>query len=539
GLVEAEIVEWKVAVGDTVKVNDIVVEVETAKSLVELPIPWAGTVAALHVAVGDEVEVGTVIITIDDGAGSDSTGSDGSGSAVAAADVAQPATGEAGVPAEDAGVEEEPVKTLVGYGPMASGTTRRARKSAASSGGSPPPPPTSLAEHAEPSASSEASGRHTATSSSEQAGTGTSADAPTPKALAKPPVRKLAKDLGIDLASVPPTGAGGIVTRADVEAYAASAHSAGSGVNDGPGSPTSAPRSTSSHASAAAPQSGASVMPQDPGQLQSDVATTTAAALSGSDSPTSGSGRVVSTPPAWGSQGREIRIPIKGVRKMTAQAMVASAFTAPHVTEWVQVDVTATMDLVGRLKSDREFKDVKVTPLTILAKAICLAVKRNPGVNASWDEASQEIIEKHYVNLGIAAATPRGLIVPNIKDADSLTLIELAGALNALTGTARAGRTSPADQAGGTLTITNVGVFGVDGGTPILNPGEAAIMAFGQVRRMPWVITEGGEEKIVPRSVTTLALSFDHRLVDGELGSRFLADVAAIMSDPTRALVWG
>jgi pyruvate dehydrogenase E2 component (dihydrolipoamide acetyltransferase) len=224
---------------------------------------------------------------------------------------------------------------------------------------------------------------------------------------------------------------------------------------------------------------------------------------------------------------------------MTAQAMVASAFTAPHVTEWVTVDVTATMELVEKLKRDREFRDVKVTPLLVLAKAMCLAVRRHPEVNASWDEQAQEIVLKHYVNLGIAAATPRGLVVPNIKDADRMTLRELADAIGALTATAREGRTQPADMAGGTITITNVGVFGVDGGTPILNPGESAIMAFGSVTRRPWVVGEGADERIEPRWVTTLALSFDHRLVDGELGSRFLATVAALLADPSRALVWG
>ncbi len=236
----------------------------------------------------------------------------------------------------------------------------------------------------------------------------------------------------------------------------------------------------------------------------------------------------------------ETRIPIKGVRKMTAQAMVGSAFTAPHVTEWVTVDVTATMELVERLKSDPEFREVKVTPLLVLAKAMCLAVRRNPGVNATWDEDAQEIVIKHYVNLGIAAATPRGLVVPNIKDADRMTMRELAEAIGALTGTAREGRTQPAEMSGGTITITNVGVFGIDAGTPILNPGESAIMAFGTVARRPWVVTGvDGTETIEPRWVTTLALSFDHRLVDGELGSRYLADVAAILGDPSRALVWG
>ena len=242
----------------------------------------------------------------------------------------------------------------------------------------------------------------------------------------------------------------------------------------------------------------------------------------------------------FGQGEREVRVPIKGVRRMMAQAMVDSAFTAPHVTEWVTVDVTATMELVARLKKDREFRDVKVTPLLVLAKAMILAARRNPGINATWDEQAQEIVLKSYVNLGIAAATPRGLVVPNIKDADRMSMRELAEAIGALTDTARAGRTQPAEMSGGTVTITNIGVFGIDAGTPILNPGEAAILAFGTINRRPWVVTdEAGNESIEPRSVTTLALSFDHRLVDGELGSRYLADVAAILADPSRGLVWG
>jgi 2-oxoisovalerate dehydrogenase E2 component (dihydrolipoyl transacylase) len=315
---------------------------------------------------------------------------------------------------------------------------------------------------------------------------GETAPAPVPSGgavLAKPPVRKLAKDLGVDLGSVTPTGEGGTVTRADVEAAASGA-----------------------------------------GPTASDD--------------------MVPAASRWGLMGddaeRESRVPVKGVRKMTAQAMVASAFTAPHVTEWVTVDVTATMELVERLKKDKEFRDVKVTPLLVLARAMCLAVRRNPGVNATWDEAAQEIVVKHYVNLGIAAATPRGLVVPNVKGADRMSMRELAEAIGGLTATARQGRTSPADMAGGTITITNVGVFGVDAGTPILNPGEAAILAFGTVARRPWVVTgPDGSESIEPRWVTTLALSFDHRLVDGELGSRYLADVAAVLADPSRALVWG
>jgi pyruvate dehydrogenase E2 component (dihydrolipoamide acetyltransferase) len=309
-------------------------------------------------------------------------------------------------------------------------------------------------------------------------------DAPAARAhaLAKPPVRKLAKDLGVDITSVPASGPGGVVTREDVE-RAVTAASGGTAER-----PASAP-----------------VEPQ---------ARPLAVVRSGE---------------------RETRIPVKGVRKMTADAMVASAFTAPHVTEWVTVDVSRTMKLVDRLRADRDFAGVKVSPLLVVAKALLLAVRRHPEINATWDAAAGEIVVKHYVNLGIAAATPRGLVVPNIKDADQLSLHELATALGELTTTAREGRTPPADMSAGTITITNVGVFGVDAGTPILNPGEAAILAFGQVRRQPWV----HKGRIRPRWVTQLALSFDHRLVDGDLGSRTLADIAAVLEDPARALIWG
>ncbi|NUR17741.1 MAG: 2-oxo acid dehydrogenase subunit E2, partial [Dermatophilaceae bacterium] len=311
---------------------------------------------------------------------------------------------------------------------------------------------------------------------------------------AKPPVRKLAKDLGVDLWSVQGSGTDGIITRDDVQAFASSA-----------GSTTA----------------------------QADSAPAVAG-LNGS----AAAGATAYAP--FGSGPREERIPIKGVRKMTAQAMVGSAFTAPHVTEWVTVDVTKTMELVDRLKGSREFKDVKVTPLLVLAKALVLAIKRNPGMNATWDEAAQEIVQKNYVNLGIAAATPRGLIVPNIKDAHGMSMLELAQAIGALTATAREGRTQPAEMSGGTMTITNVGVFGVDSGTPIINPGESAIVCFGTIRKQPWVVTDAdGNDEIAIRHVTQLAVSFDHRLIDGELGSKFLSDLAAIMADPAQALVWG
>jgi pyruvate dehydrogenase E2 component (dihydrolipoamide acetyltransferase) len=296
--------------------------------------------------------------------------------------------------------------------------------------------------------------------------TGSSEDVPEARhrTLAKPPVRKLAKTLGVDLDEVQPTGPNGTVTRADVESA---------------------------------------------GQLA----------------------RPVSRPAVEGAP--ETRIPIRGVRKHTAAAMVASAFTAPHVTEFVTVDVTATMELRDRVAARREFRDIKVSPLLFVAKAVILAAKRTPEINASWDGAAGEIVLKHYVNLGVAVATDRGLVVPNIKNADRMTLRELASAIAALTDTARAGKTPPAEMARGTITITNVGVFGVDTGTPILNPGESGIVAFGAVRRMPWVV----DEQIVPRWVTQLAVSFDHRLVDGQQGSQFLADLAATLHDPGLAIL--
>ncbi|GAB3942491.1 dihydrolipoamide acetyltransferase family protein [Kribbella albertanoniae] len=418
GLVEAEIVSWKVKVGDTVKLNDTIVEIETAKSLVELPVPFAGTVQELLVPEGETVDVGTPIIAV-------------------LTDAPEPAA----APAEPA--DSGRTANLVGYGPRATEAKRRPRK-----GGTPAvvEAPAPVVPESEPVA----------------VGNG------SVHVLAKPPVRKLAKDLGIDLGAVAPTGPGGVITRADVEGHVAA--------------------------------------PAAPAYEAAPVV--------------SGRG--------------DTRVPVKGVQKVMAQAMVASAFSAPHVTEWITVDVSATMELVERLKKDKAFRDLRVSPLLIVAKAVTLAARRTPIINAAWDEAAQEIVYKGAVNLGIAAATPRGLIVPNIKNADTLTLPELCAALGELVATAREGKTSPADQAGGSFTITNVGVFGVDAGTPIINPGEAAILAFGAVRKMPWVVND----EIVPRWITTLALSFDHRLIDGEKGSTFLADVASILEDPARALMF-
>ncbi|MEU2202155.1 dihydrolipoamide acetyltransferase family protein [Isoptericola sp. NPDC019482] len=471
GLTEAEIVEWRVAVGDTVAVNQVIVEIESAKSLVELPSPWAGTVTALLAEEGTTVDVGTAIIEI-------STGGD-----------APAGSGEGSGEASDDASGEGSGSVLVGYGTGDAGTSGRRRRRAATPAAAaeapapapaqapvpaPAPTPAPAADPAPaPTPSGPAIEKPMASVPAAPGVQGT-------RVLAKPPVRKLAKDLGVDLASVHPTGPGGIVTREDVVA----------------------------HHEGAAPKSLATY-PDD-------------------DRPWLASGTV-------SQDGRQTRVPVKSVRKRTAEAMVASAFTAPHVTVFQTIDVTKTMRLVSTLKEDRDFADVRVTPLLVAAKAMLLAVNRHPQINASWDEAAQEIVYKHYVNLGIAAATPRGLVVPNIKDAHTLDLLGLAKAIATLTSTARAGRTQPADMADGSITITNVGIFGTDTGTPILNPGEAGILAFGAIRKQPWV----HKGKIKARWVTQLALSVDHRLVDGELAARYLADVAKVLEDPARGLVWG
>ncbi|KRC52923.1 MULTISPECIES: dihydrolipoamide acetyltransferase family protein [unclassified Nocardioides] len=415
GLTEAEIVAWRVKEGDVVAVNDVVVEIETAKSLVELPSPYAGVVLGLLAKEGETVQVGTPIIRIGD-----------------------PSAAPAGPEVIDTNVPPVGDVTLVGYGPRQRTLKRRARKAA-------------------PSAVEEVAPRP-----SRDPGRGDT------RALAKPLVRRLARDLGIDLAALTPTGPKGTVSKEDVLAAVG----------------TFAP-----------------VVPS-----------------------------AVVAPPT----GRETREPIKGVRKQMAAAMVASASAAPHATTWTTIDATATVELVARLKERRELAGVKVSPLLIAARACVLALGRNPLVNSTWDEAAQEVVIKHYVNLGIAAATPRGLVVPNIKDAQALPLADLAHELEVLTSTAREGRTQPHDLAGGSFTISNIGVFGVDGGTPIINPGESAILCLGAIKPQPWVV--GGQ--VVPRHVMTLSLSFDHRHIDGATGTQFLADVAGMINDPGTALLF-
>jgi 2-oxoisovalerate dehydrogenase E2 component (dihydrolipoyl transacylase) len=466
GLTESELVAWKVEVGDTVELNQVIAEVETAKALVELPSPFAGVVSKLYAEPGTTVTVGSPIVAFEVADAGSAAAPDGTEPPAESEPAAEPAAESAAVieaeSEQAAAPQREPV--LVGYGPaVASGARpqRRARRGS----------PSSLAE---PAPSIEHDSLVEPPPLVEPVETTTPAESPR----STPPVRKYARDLGVDLASVTGTGEGGLITREDIDRAA-------QGV---------AASSTNGHGVAAGVTSGPSA--------------------------------------TRGDGDRESRTPIAGVRKATAAAMVHSAFTAPHAAAQLTVDVTPTLELIETISGKREFADIRFTILTAVAKAVCVAVGRNPVVNGRWDEQAQEIVEHHFVNLGIAAATPRGLMVPNIKDAQRLTLPEMAGAIGELVETARSGKASPEHLRGGTITITNVGVFGVDSGLPILNPGEAAILAIGAVQRRPW--EHRGE--IALRSVMTLTLSFDHRLVDGEQGSRFLADVGAILADPAMVL---
>jgi len=433
GLTEAEIVQWRVKPGDTVEINQVLVEIETAKSLVELPSPFAGTVSALLADEGQTVEVGSVLIRVTEAG------------AAADAPAPAPANPEAlGTVADTASSistetsEEKPGAVLVGYGIKGHGASRR-RKSPAPAEAPVPTATAAARPSSVPAAAASA-------------------------IIAKPPIRKLAKDLGVDLATVLATGLAGEITRDDVIRQA----------------------------------SQASVF------------------------------RNIETP-AWSDEREEV-IPVKGMRKAIATAMTTSAFTAPHVSVFVDIDATRTMEFVKRLKNSPDFAGIRVSPLLIAAKALIWAVRRNPMVNSTFTD--KEITVHHYVNLGIAAATPRGLVVPNVKDAQELSLRELAMALEALTITARDGKTSPAEMSGGTITITNLGSFGMDTGTPILNPGEVGIIALGTIKQKPWVV----DGEVRPRFVTTLGGSFDHRVVDGDVVSRFVADVASILEEPALLL---
>ena len=458
GLTEGEVVSWQVSPGDTVKINDVLCEVETAKLIVELPSPFAGTVAKLCAEPGETVAVGAPLVTIDDGS------------------------------------EDEP-EFLVGHVTAEPGRRRRRRRGAAVS--------TERAReegvdtHPEQSVSEP---QHDAEAKPEQRLTESASRQDPPRMdrtahiLAKPPARRLAADLGIDLSQVTGTGPQGAVTRSDVKAAA----------HDG---------------AAAAGDAGASC-----GDAElANLSVMSRRLLGGAPTEPDGHTR---------------KVPVRGVRKVTAKAVKESLDTKALVTAFLTCDVTPTMELVNRLRADRRFKGLRVSPLTVWCKAVCLAMGRTPIINAAWDDATDQIVFRDHINLGIAAATPRGLMVPVVRDAQDMTMLELATEITRIVAIAKEDKLQPPDYADGTFSITNVGVFGLDAGTPVVNRTESAILVLGALARRPWVVGTGDDERVVPRWVTTMSLGFDHRLIDGEQGSTFLHDVAEILSDPASAMLY-
>ena len=439
GLVEAEIVTWKVSVGDVVTLNQPLVDIETAKAVVELPSPYAGTVVALHGNVGDVMEVGKPLVVFD-------VGSDDGAPAYEAVVAASAPTNE-GTPR---------TAVLVGYGVADEDAvvTRRHRRT--------------------PAAPIEA------------------ATAPARASLAlapcsTPPVRLYAKQQGVDLEDVTGTGRDGLITRDDVD-----------------------------RALSGAPM---------PDALPRPV-------ITGPTTTSQFAGRELAS---WASGPKEERIPVKGVLRSMSDAMVHSAFTAPHAAVWVRVDASRTVELLTSLKEHPRLAGARLSPLTIAALAFCDAARHFPGINSSFDSVANEVVVRRTVNLGIAAATPRGLVVPNMKGADQFDLVAMANALDALVDKARNGTTAPNEMIGTTLTITNVGPFGVDAAVAILPPGTGAILVVGQLAKAPWVV----DDQVVVRHVIELAMSFDHRQIDGALASAVLAHVGRYLHDPAPALIAG
>ncbi len=456
GLTEAEIVTWKVAVGDVVTLNQPLVDIETAKATVELPSPYAGTVVALHGNVGDVLEVHKPLITFEVGGGS-------SPATAVTADAA-PATPPAAPPDKTEGsVGEGREAVLIGYG-VANEDAVVTRKHRRQGAATPAPTPSAPAPAAPAPAVTHARVAPRST----------------------PPVRLYAKQHGLDIASVSGTGRDGLITRSDVEQALSGA--------------PSAPR--------------------------------VSAPIAGPNTTSRFVGRDLES---WSSGPKEERIPVKGVLRSMAEAMVQSAFTQPRAAVWVRVDATRTMELLTSLKTQPNLAGVRLSPLTIVALALCDAARHFPGINSSFDTAANEVIVRRSVNLGIAADTPRGLIVPNIKGADQLDLVGMAQALTVLVDKARQGTTTPNEMIGTTLSITNVGPFGVDAAIPILPPGTGAILAVGQIAKAPWVV----EDEVVVRQVVELAMAFDHRQVDGAMASAVLAHIGRFLHDPAPAIIAG
>ncbi|WBL20495.1 dihydrolipoamide acetyltransferase family protein [Citricoccus sp. NR2] len=452
GLTEAELVRWLVAEGDVVVVDQPIAEVETAKALVEVPCPYAGTVLTLHGAEGDTMEVDAPLITVGD------PGDDGAGPST------EPATEQPGAlsyreeeqagvkPEQDSNVEaddEGSGSVLIGYGTTGAKATGRTRARKSSASASVPAAP-----------SAAPAGR-------------------APRVIS-PLVRGLARRHGIDLATLQGSGPDGLILRADVEAAVA-------------GTAASEPVQSAPAATAA---------PVDDVDARSGL-------------------------------GIAERIPVKGVRKMVAEQMVRSRRTIPEATAWLDVDVTKLVELRADLKA----QDAATAPslLALIARFTTAALQRYPVMNSrvvGEGDTGEEILHFDGINLGLAAQTDRGLVVPAIEHAEKLTARELNTAIAELVAKARDGKCTPAELTRGTFTLNNYGVFGTDGAAAIINAPEVAILGVGRIIDRPWVV----DGQILVRKVTELTLSFDHRVTDGGTASAFLTMVARAMENPASAL---
>ncbi|MCX5065135.1 2-oxo acid dehydrogenase subunit E2 [Micromonospora lupini] len=468
GLSEAEIVQWRVAVGDIVTVDQSVVEVETAKAVVDVPCPYAGRVVTLHGAAGEVRPVGQPLITIAPLDGGDE-------------------------PAGHATYREEERagsgNVLIGYGTGHGGATRRRRRprlavapepadagpaDGGDTGGAGPiaaPGPRAAdaptAAGPTPGPGPRAAGGPT-TAGGPVAGGGLagSAAAARPAALViSPIVRRLARERGVDLGTVRGSGPGGVIRRADVEA--------------------------------------ALVVP--------------VARLAAVPDP-----QVAPTPEVDG----DVIVPLTGVRKVIADKLSRSRREIPEVTIWVDVDATGLLET--RAAINAATPDAPVSILALLARICLSGLRRFPQLNSRVDTEGQRIVQSAGVHLGIAAQTDRGLLVPVLRDAQRLTTAELAAELTATTAAARAGTLAPARLTGGTFTLNNYGVFGVDGSTPIINHPEAALLGVGRIVDKPWVV----DGQLAVRKVTQLSLTFDHRVCDGGVAGGFLRHVADCVERP-------
>jgi pyruvate/2-oxoglutarate dehydrogenase complex dihydrolipoamide acyltransferase (E2) component len=439
GLTEAEILEWRIAVGDTVTVDQNVVAVETAKAAVDVPCPIAGTIARLYGEPGGVVKVGEPLI------------------AVSVADERYREEERAGSG-----------NVLVGYGTVEGRRSRRRAARAAQS--APPAAPAVSVVAAAPAAS---------------------ADGEVPRVIS-PVVRRLARTYGIDLVALPPSGPGGVILRRDVEAAMVA------------GNATAA--DTASADTASARTSAADAVPP----------------------PGTGTGPDAVAPhdDHAGDLQPEVRVPIQGVRRTIAEKLSRSRREIPDATTWVDVDATPLVELKADI--NKVLPDAGIGMLALLARICVAGLRRYPELNATVDTERAEIVRLPRVHLGFACQTDRGLVVPVVRDAHRLTLAALAARLRERTEAARAGRLAPRDLTGGTFTLNNYGVFGVDGSTPIINHPEAAMLGVGRITDRPWAYE--GEVRL--RKVAQLSFTFDHRICDGGVAGGFLRFVADCVERP-------